>query len=110
MEVKEGAWRERKFTAWKRTISAILHYRCERLAAVYRSNRSSRPPPHHLFGLKAFARGVPPGVDRLPQKRKTDIWISPWGGVILASPSLPPERWGCSSFGSNSWRREALKA
>ena len=56
------------------------------------------PPPHHLFGLEASARGFPPGedekkkdppgsrgfppgVDRFRQKKKTPP---------------PPERWCCS--------------
>ena len=86
-------------------------------ASTYRIPRGSPPPqmvpPHtHTFGLEAFARGFPPGVDE--KKRSSRVsWFSPRGRSMSAKKKIPPPpRAGAvlCSFELIPWRREALKA
>ena len=69
----------------------------------YRSNRGPPPPTgfpplQNLFGLEAFARDFPPGVDRLPKEE-----TNPPGYVCSIHLDFPPGRYFVTFLPGSNW-------
>ena len=86
-------------------LTAVLDPGCTFLRyTVYLGPQMVSPPTHHLFGLEAFARSFPPGVDE-KKKIPPGLVVFPPGGTISEKKRPSPRGktprntvvWCCSS-------------